>query len=72
VMFREDVYDRDAAVLSALDDRNGPVRVLFPVPAKTQSAPSSAPPAQSQEAAIPKAEPEIRSKDPRQGALAAQ
>jgi murein L,D-transpeptidase YcbB/YkuD len=71
VMFREDVYDRDAAVLSALDG-NGPVRILFPVPPKTQSAALSAPPAQKQAAEAPATEPEIRSKDPRQGALAAQ
>jgi murein L,D-transpeptidase YcbB/YkuD len=38
-MFREDVYDRDAAVLRALDG-NGPVRIRFPEPAKAESVKS--------------------------------
>ncbi len=37
VMFREDVYERDAAVLSALDGR-GPIRVVYRAPAKPDPA----------------------------------
>lgn len=37
VMFREDVYARDAAVLSALDGR-GPIRVVYREPSKPEPA----------------------------------
>jgi hypothetical protein len=39
VMFREDVYDRDPAVLRALDG-TGPDRIRFPEPAKNESVKS--------------------------------
>ena len=50
-MFREDVYARDAAVLSALDGQ-GPIRIVFrqPVPAE----PEASTPPEVRKAAIPR------------------
>jgi L,D-transpeptidase YcbB len=42
VMFREDIYGRDAAVLSALDGQ-GPIRLMYRVPAKNQPATANRP-----------------------------
>jgi hypothetical protein len=71
VRFREDVYGRDATLLSALD-ADGPVRILFrdPVPAKTKSAASPLP--EERETAAPTEQRKTLSRSsPREGAVAA-
>lgn len=69
VMFREDVYERDAAVLSALDGR-GPIRVVYGAPAKSEPAAAKFP--MDQKAAAPAGERKTLShRLPREGTLAA-
>jgi murein L,D-transpeptidase YcbB/YkuD len=57
VMFREDVYQRDSAVLSALDGR-GPIRVVYQAPEQPEPPGPDAP--EKQNAAAPEQEPETR------------
>jgi murein L,D-transpeptidase YcbB/YkuD len=68
VMFREDVYARDAAVLSALDGR-GPIRVVYRSPAKPEPAAASLPTDRNATAAEGGAE-AGPTRLPRQGSLA--
>ena len=69
IMFREDVYKRDAAVLSALDGR-GPIRVVYREPAKPEP-PAAARPKDRKAAAIVEEPRPVSNRFPRAGALAA-